>query len=297
MAMRLLALPLWERGWRHLVPVSPSLKRAYEEGWPTLAEDTSHKRACHLICAHANSSVGFVSGLSDGLVVVDCDDTVHNEALAAITLNNLGPTLFKRIGNPKKFAWLYRTEEPARTVAIDDPAFNIRGPGQQIVGYGRHPLSPTGFYHWPEAQPLTAGPEELPTVTQDQLDDTMREIGKRWPNTSVTDILRGTSFARRMIEPVRASGMLKTEAAAAVLGNAKPGGRFDTMRNCVGYLAHYGYSDDEIRSALAQTWEDVTGGGREQQLEDRIDWFTAQHVSNDDLIARNPVYRQLVEAR
>ncbi len=145
-------------------------KAAYLPGWsnrPAEALDYD---------AHAEASIGVLTGGAHNLVAVDIDvlDPFAEGQIETLISDELGEAP-RRIGNAPKSLFLFRCTEPflkTKTGVYDidgtDSAVEVLGEGQQFVASGIHPdtLKP---YRWPDDSLIDLTPSDLTAVTPEQL--------------------------------------------------------------------------------------------------------------------------------
>lgn len=145
-------------------------KAAYLPGWsnrPAEALDYD---------AHADASIGVLTGGAHNLVAVDIDvlDPFAEGQIETLIGDELGEAP-RRIGNAPKSLFLFRCTEPflkTKTGVYDidgaDSAVEVLGEGQQFVASGIHPdtLKP---YRWPDDSLIDLTPSDLTAVTPEQL--------------------------------------------------------------------------------------------------------------------------------
>lgn len=272
--------------------MSPATKRAFEPKWPDLAEDTSDERADYLIERYGTANVGFVSGLSDQLLIADVDDPDRSQEILEVLLRVFGISPFVRRGHPRKFQLWYRLDAPAiGTIKLTNPAVEIRSRRVQSVGYGRHPAY--GFYTWiGDAEPLTHPPSRLPKATHQQVRDFVAEIRRIWPQVKggvdVGITGDGESQWRGIFEPYRDQGMNLMEAGKAALTHVAVGARYPTMQIIVAHLARTGHDREDIARELGPIWIDRKGEAELSTLENSINYFCSKHSSRKQLDRESP---------
>lgn len=125
-----------------------------------------------------------------GLRVIDIDvDELDALGVRALIFERLGPAPMRTRENSSRAALFYRAAEGKpgkREVVLDKKPpprlgekqhvdkVEVLGDGQQVVAYGTHetwvPLE------WPDASPLDTPRDELTAVTEEQIDDLLKEI-------------------------------------------------------------------------------------------------------------------------
>lgn len=283
---------LRRQGWRHFAVVSPATKGAYEPDWPDLAKDTSDERADHLCNHHGWANVGFVSGLTDHLLVADVDDPERSQEILEILLRTFGISPFVRRGHPRKFQLWYKLDaEAIGTIKLTNPAVEIRSRRVQSVGYGRHPVH--GFYTWiGDAEPLTHSPSHLPKVTHQQVRDFVAEIRRIWPQVKGGFDIgvngEGASQWRPLVEPYLDQGLNIMDAGKAALTDVPVGARYPSMQIIVALLARTGHDSNDIYNELGPIWIDRKGAAELPKLENSIDYFCSKYSSRKKLDKASP---------
>jgi hypothetical protein len=145
-------------------------KAAYLPGWTDRpAEALDYK-------AHADASIGVLTGGAHNLVAVDIDvlDPFTEGQIETLISDELGEAP-RRVGNAPKSLFLFRCTQPflkTRTgvydIDGDDSAVEILGEGQQFVASGIHPDTHQ-LYRWPDDRLIDLTPGELTAVTPEQL--------------------------------------------------------------------------------------------------------------------------------
>lgn len=126
--------------------------------------------------AHSNANIGIVLGGAHNIVAVDID--VRNEMasglIRGLAIDILGAAP-ERIGNAPKTMLIYQSAvatKKVKTAVYDvdgqDACVEILAEGQQFVASGVHPDTHKD-YDWPGDTLLDYKPEDLPTITTDDM--------------------------------------------------------------------------------------------------------------------------------
>ena len=145
-------------------------KAAYLPGWSDRpAEALDYK-------AHADASIGVITGGAHNLVAVDIDvlDPFTEGQIETLISDELGEAP-RRVGNAPKSLFLFRCTQPflktktgVYDIDGDDSAVEILGEGQQFVASGIHPDTHQ-LYRWPDDRLIDLTPGDLTEVTPEQL--------------------------------------------------------------------------------------------------------------------------------
>lgn len=295
---------LCDQGWFSPIPIRPRSKAPdMPRGWPrpggwgffAATPPTAAQIAMMGLYAHPDAGVGLVA--SGDFVCIDGDirpkpeDQNHDQRLAAaldlmprlIMLANrmLGSTSFIRRSHNPKFALFYAPASPSDAITIDvngNPVEIFGDPAspRQVVIYGVHPDAGEPYGWVGGVEPLTHGPEHLPSVTADKL-RAYHEAANAMAHAH--DFMRLAPQKQTRREPKRKAqtaghyGAIGAHISAVLrdIGQQhrrdprdvarehlrQADERYNTMSGCVGALIICGYSDEEIVLALEDTYRQL----------------------------------------
>ena len=161
----------------HIVPIRQGGKSPNFDGW-SAAKASKQQLNDWLEHGHRNDGVGILTKYTPA-IDIDVLDDEFAALLTSYVRSKFGAKMI-RIGKAPKTMFFFRTDTPFRkrrtTVREDDlgsPALiEVLGDGQQAVAFHLHPN--TGKpYTWPVdgQNPLEIRAADLPTITQEQIDD------------------------------------------------------------------------------------------------------------------------------
>lgn len=150
-------------------------KRPGLAGWQLLPLDPQTIRRWSVGPLRRCSNTGLRTGTLLGIDIDVLEPGLARE-LCALATRFLGSTPLRRIGQAPKSLLCYRAAEPSAKLATpvvhlpdgSKAQVEILGQGQQVVAYGRHPVTGSE-YEWPESGPDAVPLAELPAVDQTQV--------------------------------------------------------------------------------------------------------------------------------
>jgi hypothetical protein len=230
---------LFELGWRNLLPLTHGKGTRVKWG-PLQHKDMTEATLAYFLKKYGDAPrVGFVFGPSRDLVAIDID---VEDPVTAKQIASLGHTLpfteFVRIGRYPKALVLYRGKVQSRKMH----PIEVFGSSGQVAVFGMHPS--TGKpYRWPDKSIMDHGPDELPLVTQEQVDAFLLEC-RRFvkPSDRAGKTIEWTND-EEMADERRAYG---SHGAARQLMRVTKGNRHITLLSIVGWCVNKGYSPEEI---------------------------------------------------
>jgi hypothetical protein len=236
-----LAPKLFANGWRNLLPLTHG-KGTYAKWRQLQHQDMTERTLAYYIEKHGNAPrLGVVFGPNRGLVAIDIDisDPLLIDRVHGVYLDTLPRTNFVRVGRAPKVLLLYRGTVKSRKMH----PIEVFGSSGQIAAFGNHPA--TGRpYQWPHRSILDHGPNDLPLVTQEQVEaflsgcaQFLSQRGSDGQPIGQTDFLAALANERRM------DG---AKAAARQLMNLREGQRHPVMLSVTGFLVSKGYDPSEI---------------------------------------------------
>ena len=231
---------LFEMGWRNLLPLTHGKGTKVKWG-PLQHRDMTEATLAHFVEKYGNAPrVGFVFGPARDYVAIDVDvehpDTVRR--IIAIYGATLPETLFIRIGRAPKALLLYRGKVQSRKMH----PIEVFGSSGQVAVFGMHPSTGKPYW-WPHKSIIDHGPDDLPLVTQEQVDaflDACRRLVE--PKDRSGKTIEWTSD-EEMANERRIDG---AHACARQLMRAAEGSRHIVLRSVVAWLVNKGYEPDEI---------------------------------------------------
>ena len=262
-----------------VLPVKPGEKRPALANWqqfntrtPTADEmrDWSVKFQGHSVGIAAASELGFVA--------LDCDvlDVDHSKACWRALVSILGghkPPL--RIGLAPKWLALVGTNKKRIATRKNHP-FEVFGHTGQFVAYGVHPK--TGKpYRWFNGCPMTVSIDELPVITETQINHWLIECNKIInPQIKQCETLvsqQSTNLTpgeyRTQLSQAR-SGLRGREYGKVILkqlADLGPNNKSDILISVVSSLIYRGFSDENIieicRVPYLEQWEGIEEHGLE----------------------------------
>ncbi len=251
-----------DNDWRNLIPLTSGKGTHVKWGeWQhrdMTLEEIRRLWQQHRFCPRT----GMVFGSCRSLVVVDID--IEDERSLAHTLEvaseHLPYTDFIRIGRPPKRLLLYR----GKVRSTKPHPIEIFGDSCQTAVFGRHPTAGRD-YEWPLETILDCTPDDLPEVTQAEIDaflaDCIRRVTPRRRDGSPVEWFRWDDLAheRRVHGPSACVHQIKEMA---------DGARHNSMLSITGYLVERGCSVDDIVEFVDRwfpphlrydEWRDVAG--------------------------------------
>ena len=120
------------------------------------------------------------------IVGIDIDfeaDAARGQEIRAIAFDVFGSTPFVRQGRAPKLLLVYQAAEPIGTVKFKAASgtgdgLDVVAEGFHFVAFGLHPKTADPYSWIGTEDPLTAGPEGAPEITQDQVDEFLRRVGE-----------------------------------------------------------------------------------------------------------------------
>lgn len=156
----------------------------------------------------AGCNVGIVCGRVVG-IDLDADDPEKALQLESLAAENLGPTMFQRIGRAPRTLLLYRPGEGERipSLAGIGGCVDVLSGGRQFVAFGIHP--DTGQpYQWIADNPHTKRIEDVPTITAAELQSFTEEVARAFAGPSISAAVRAASAAMTARHRARQGNML-----------------------------------------------------------------------------------------
>ena len=240
MKYRDLAPKLFDNGWRNVIPLTNGKAPVFKWG-PIQHRDMTDETLDYLVRRFGFAPrVGIVFGECRKLVAVDID--IENEASLREVLNvaeqYLPPTDYLRIGKPPKRLMLYR----GSVRSVKPHPIEIFSSSGQIAAFGPHP-STGRDYVWPLASIFECGPEDLPEVTQAQIDAFLAHCKRDvTPRDVMGRAINWSDFPRLANE----RRMYGVDAAARQVMNIKDGNRHLVLLSVTGWLVSKGYTPEDI---------------------------------------------------
>ena len=147
-------------------------------------------------CSTLNVAVVFGPASGNTFAVdIDVTDPDLSQMVQDITIEHLGPTPFRRVGNAPKIAFIYRhapddpvdntsrhfaAEDEDKNVIASPHGLEVVASGKSLTFYGHH--HKTGrYFKWLEANPLTSRPEDATLVTSEQVAKWLEAINEALP--------------------------------------------------------------------------------------------------------------------
>lgn len=231
MTYRDIAPRLFENGWRNVIPLT--FDKGTRAKWKAVQHQQMTEKTLEFYIRNYGDAprVGIVHGPVHGIVSIDVDieDERASAEVRALMVKHLPEPGMVRIGKPPKFLAMYRGQvRSTRRTPIE-----VFGSSCQIAAFGIHPK--TGKpYRWLEnVSPLTMRPDELPPITQAQIDAFL--------NLCATEVVVRDSSGRkspwtgwRELALERKIGGI--DAAAKQLAEVQPRSRNNVLLSVTGYL-------------------------------------------------------------
>ncbi len=254
-----LAHTLRDTGWQALIPLKPNDKAPAISGWQNYnTTPATEAQIDAWALSHPNCGIGLAFG-PDHVLGFDLDfkDKDIAAKTTAILHDTIGTTDLVRIGQHPKSLHLFKADN----VTVSGRAFGgfeIYSVSGQCVLHGIHP-STGAPYSWPFAAPDELGPDDLPVVTQKNLDafleamepfreDRVTVRGKSITNSgNVTPWLQAFNQCQSVDEMV-------TMAVGAVKCSTD-GHRHYTMSATVTALVTKGVAPDVFEDAITAAYE------------------------------------------
>lgn len=238
------------RGWP-IIPVAG--KRPIIKGWQRFNHEMPGEDQVAEWCRrYPDANVGLAVGPASGVVAVDVDVTDPDAVaeVAKIADENFGPTPAVRIGRAPKFVRIYRGQGIKSRKAHPIEIFGDSG---QVVILGIHPE--TGQpYSWVDRSPLDLRPQDLPVITEAQVDRFLATAAEVVPVQTMAGRVRRSGhrapdgiFAGLRAERRGKRGRPLVRTLQRQLARARRGELHNTMISVVGFMVHRGYSDQAIR--------------------------------------------------
>ena len=250
-----------ENGWRNLIPLTRA-KGTHVRWGNWQHRDMTEVEMRHLWQKHRFCErTGMVFGSCRSLVAVDIDIEEERSMCQTreVVSQHLPHTDFIRIGRPPKRLLLFR----GKVRSVKPHPIEIFGHSCQVAIFGPHPTAGKD-YEWPLDTILDCTPEDLPEVTQEQIDaflgDCIRHVTPRRRNGSPVQWFNGSELAyeRKIHGP---------KACVHQIKNMSVGARHNTMLPLTGYLVERGHTVEEIvefvekwfpQHLRSEEWADVT---------------------------------------
>lgn len=163
-----IAPKLFENGWRNMIPLTHA-KGTYVKWGKVQHQPMTEATLNYFMTNYGNAPrVGLVHGACHGIVSVDIDIEDENSIrhVLDVARQHLPPTEFVRVGKAPKCLLLYRG-----LVKSKKPhPIEIFGSSGQIAAFGDHPKTNRPYRWMYGVSPMDASPNDLPLVTQAQVD-------------------------------------------------------------------------------------------------------------------------------
>lgn len=262
-----------------VLPVKPGLKRPAIKNWERFNKRTPTADEIHEFTARfPGHSVGIAAASELGFMGLDCDVLDLNQSRACFhalvrLLGGHKPPL--RIGLAPK--WLALVGTAKKRIASRKPhPFEIFGHNGQFVAFGIHPK--TGKpYRWFNGCPMTTPIDELPVITETQINHWLIECNKiinpsstgsaspaTQPSMNLTPGEYRTLLSRER-EGLR--GKKYGEVILSQLARLSSNNKSDTLISVVSSLVYRKFTDDQIieicRPDYLDKWQDVEEHGLE----------------------------------
>ncbi len=251
---------LFDNGWQTVIPARG---KACGKGWARWRTETPPR---HLIEAWASvrpdDNVALIMNGSVIAIDLDHDDAQRAFAIRELADEQLGETELWRTRAPGYRSMRVYRPEHSGIATHHFPGVDLSiycDTGLIILG-GQHPTSGTE-YTWPDASPLDCAPDDLPAISQDQIDAFITVVTAAFPPPEgVTP--HGAGFRASTphgvgaddvfahFEATRGNGATLTSAASDFI--ARSSQMHPAMAAAVWCLAGYGYHPDKIADVLAQ---------------------------------------------
>lgn len=182
---------------------------------------------------------GMVFGECREIVALDIDltDEALNRRVIGLLADVGAPdTTFVRVGNaPKRMAFYKGRVRSQKMVGVE-----VFGSSGQVAIFGTHPTTRRA-YDWPYASLLDVTPDDLPVITQEQVDGWLEKIAP----------LLGTRghAAGSGVVPLEVKEALKKDGidgAHRLVVNLTDGSRHPTLLGVTAWLVGQGYDVEEI---------------------------------------------------
>lgn len=266
---------LRDMGWSSIIPLRPGQKAPAINAWERFNEaPPTDEQVAAWALQFAGGGIGLAFG-PDRVVAVDLDylDAVKATEARSITERVLGTTPMIRIGRLPKTMYFYKANTPVK-VPRAFGGFEIYSTSGQAVLYGVHPH--TGRrYSWPEESPERLGPEDLPAVSQNDLERyleamaPLREDRAVVRGATVTNTGQTATWLKVFAGMTTHAEMI--ESAVQAIVTSTPGGRHYTMTATVTALITRGIASSEFRDRIALAYTATLDDRERHQRDDAVD--------------------------
>ena len=243
-ALRELRQKLFDNGYQ---PVAVKEKRPTQKNWTNLIGLAGFD--------HKAPNTGI---LTRGLQVIDidCDDVDVVEKIKAVTVDILGGSPLTRFReNSPRVCLLYRAQEgepEKRSCTIGAGKVEVLGRGQQFVAYGQHPSGVQ--YRWIAEAPHNVQFNQLPVVTNEQIDTLFERLDIEFGNTKTKDSAKNQLSS--IIEPVEFE--LSHDKTKRLFAQILSGESYhDPLRDLAAQFASDGVLKDRITAILCAVMDNA----------------------------------------
>ena len=249
------AFELHQLGW-NVIPLSG--KKPIISKWT----DYSHLPPSELdiqiwMKKYPKANIGLVLGGYTNIIAIDIDidDLKTSEDIQLAAHDIFGETNIVRYGRAPRAVLLYRCYNEIKT-SIGPVEF--LSTGRQVVIFGQHPLTKKQ-YHYEDFTPLECEPDNLPTITYEQVETFKNLVQQYLPKKVISNGNSTTVGDTGYFDDLKDSRKLRNafdrrNKICEQLQGGEPGKWHNILLSCVAALASDGCREDRIKQIIENNY-------------------------------------------
>jgi len=198
---------------------------------------------------YPKANIGLVLGGYTNIIAIDIDidDQRISEDIQIAAYDIFGETNIVRYGRAPRAVLLYKSYQEIKT-SIGPVEF--LSTGRQVAIFGKHPTTKKEYYYQ-DFTPLECGPDELPIISNEQIEKFRRIIQeylpKKLPSNGHTTNIGDTYYFEDLKDARKLrNAFARRNKICEQLQGGEPGKWHNILLSCVAALAHDGCSEERI---------------------------------------------------